>query len=103
MRDNNSEKQREPRQNRMKSTATEALSRFKALEERIARMLEALSTARTDKAAAERQLSEARGQIRRLQNEMDDMQGERQMIRKRVQRLISSIAELDFNKEEKIV
>jgi chromosome segregation ATPase len=99
----NAEKQREPRQNRMNSTATDALSRFKALEERIARMLEALSTARNDKSVAERELAEARGQIRRLQNEMESMRGERQKIRKRVQRLISSIAELDSKKEEKIV
>ena len=87
----------------MKSTATDALSRFKALEERIGRMLEALATARGAKTTLERDLAEARGQIRKLQNEMEGMQGERQKIRKRVQRVISSIAEPNSKKEEKIV
>ena len=66
-------------------------------------MLEALTTARDAKAALERNLAEARGQIRKLQNEMEGFQNERQKIRKRVQRLISSISELDSKKEETIV
>jgi len=102
-RGNSAQTERDPRQNRMKSTATDALSRFKALEERIWRMLEALTTARDAKAALERNLAEARGQIRKLQNEMEGFQNERQKIRKRVQRLISSISELDSKKEETIV
>ena len=102
-RGNNAQTEHDPRQNRMKSTATDALSRFRALEERIGRMLEALTTARDAKTVLERDLAEARGQIRGLQNEVEGMQNERQKIRKRVQRLISSIAEPDSKKEEKIV
>ncbi len=87
----------------MKSTGTDALSSFRVLENRIERALEALANARREKAAAEKALADAGSEIRRLRQEMEGMRAERLKIRNRVQRLILNIAELDKNKEKKIV
>ena len=87
----------------MKSTGTDALSSFRVLENRIERALEALVNARREKAAAEKALADAGSEIRRLRQEMEGMRAERLKIRNRVQRLILNIAELDKNKEKKIV
>ncbi len=87
----------------MKSIGADALSSFRALENRIERALEALANARREKAATEKALADARSEIRRLRQELEGMRAERLKIRNRVQRLISNIAELDKNKEKKIV
>lgn len=87
----------------MKSTGTDALSRFKTLEERIARLLDALIAARNEKATLERELAEIRSQTNSLQDEMESMRNERLKISKRIQRVILNIKELDSKKEEKIV
>jgi len=87
----------------MKSTGTDALSRFKTLEERIERLLNALLTSRKEKTVAERDLAQARGQIRKLQNDIESMSEERTAVRNRVKGLISIIAEMEPQKEENIV
>jgi chromosome segregation ATPase len=87
----------------MKSTGTDALSRFKTLEERIERLLNALLTSRKEKTVAERDLAQARGQIRKLQNDIESMSEERTAVRNRVKGLISNIAEMEPQKEENIV
>ena len=101
----------------MKSNGTDALSRFKALEDRIARVLEALAEsrserkalagelteARNEKQALEHEVDEARAEIRRLRLEMERMGEDRLKVRNRVQRLISSIGDVTPKKEEKIV
>jgi len=87
----------------MKSTGTDAVSRFKILEERIARLLDALIAARNEKVTLERKLAEVRSQTNSLQHEMESMRDERLKISKRIQRVILNIKELDSKKEEKIV
>jgi chromosome segregation ATPase len=87
----------------MKATGTDALSRFRELEGRIASVLDALATARSAKTTAEKGLADSRDEVRRLQTELEGMRDERLKIRSRVERLVSSIAELDQKKEKKIV
>ena len=87
----------------MKSIGADALSSFRALENRIERALEALANARREKASTEKALADAGSEIRRLRQELEGMRTERLKIRNRVQRLISNIAELDKTKEKKIV
>jgi chromosome segregation ATPase len=81
-------------------TETDALSRFKELEERIRRVLDALAAARKEGSAAQRDLTDARGQIRSLQTEMERMREERLKVRNRVERLISSIEALEQTKQK---
>ncbi len=76
----------------MKSGPAEALERFRALEDGVGRMLEALQHTKMEKGAAEKQLAEARRHIERLEKDLDGLRKERSIVRGRVQSLIESIA-----------
>ena len=76
----------------MKSGPKEALERFKVLEDRIGRMLEALQNTRTQRGAAEKDLAEARRQIKLLEKDLEGLRKERSLVRGRVKNLIESIA-----------
>ena len=78
----------------MSSASKEALERFKALEERVGRILEALQQTRREKGAAENELADARRQIELLENDLDGLRKERGVVRDRVKNLIESIAKL---------
>ena len=78
----------------MNSASTEALERFKALEERVGRILEALQQTRREKGAAENELADARRQIELLERDLDGLRKERGVVRDRVKNLIENIAKL---------
>ena len=84
----------------MKSGPTEALERFKALEDRVGLILDALQKTRLEKGAAERELAESRRQIKMLEEDVDGLRKERGVVRGRVKSLIESIAKL---REKQIV
>ena len=78
----------------MSFASKEALERFKALEERVGRILEALGQTRREKGAAENELADARRQIELLEKDLDGLRKERGVVRDRVKNLIESIAKL---------
>jgi chromosome segregation ATPase len=78
----------------MSSASTQALERFKALEERVGRILEALGQTRREKGVAENELADARRQIELLEKDLDGLRKERGVVRDRVKNLIESIAKL---------
>ncbi len=78
----------------MKSGPTEALERFKALEDRVGRILDALQKTRKEQGATEIELAEARRQIKLLEKDLDGLRKERSVVRSRVKNLIESIAKI---------
>jgi chromosome segregation ATPase len=79
----------------MKTTGAEALDDFKALEERIGRVLEVLGESRKEKQALAARLHEARAEIRQLESRVRELQKERKSVRTRVEDLVRMIAELE--------
>ena len=78
----------------MKSGPTEALERFKVLEEGVGRILDVLQKTRKEHDATENTLAEARRQIKLLEKDLDGLREERSVVRSRVKSLIESIAKL---------
>jgi chromosome segregation ATPase len=78
----------------MSAASKEALEKFKTLEERVGRILEALQQTRRKKGAAENELANARRQIELLEKDLDGLRKERGVVRDRVKNLIESIAKL---------
>ena len=75
----------------MSAGPTEALERFKVLEDRVGRVLETLQNTRKEKGTAEKELAEARRQIKLLKKDLDGLRKERSLVRSRVKNLIESI------------
>jgi len=79
----------------MKTTGSDALGNFKALEERIGRLLEVLGDTRSEKQALVESLRDARKQIQELESEIRDLRRERKTVRARVEDLIREIRQLE--------
>ena len=79
----------------MKSGATDALEKFKALEDHISQVLDLLRKTRGERGSAESALREARSRIKLLEKEISGLQKERTQVRGRVENLIESISDLN--------
>ena len=79
----------------MKSGATDALEKFKALEDHISQVLDLLRKTRGERESAESALREARSRIKLLEKEISGLQKERTQVRGRVESLIESISDLN--------
>ncbi len=79
----------------MKSGATDALEKFKALEDHISQVLDLLRKTRGERESAESALREARSRIKLLEQEISGLQKERTQVRGRVESLIESISDLN--------
>jgi chromosome segregation ATPase len=80
----------------MKKTAgSEALDSFRALEDRIGRMLSVVGQTRKEKQALAGKLHEARLQIQQLESEIRDLRKERKTVRSRVEDMIREISALE--------
>jgi chromosome segregation ATPase len=86
----------------MKTTGSDALDNFKALEDRIARMLEKVGETRREKEALREKVHEAMGQIEALESEVRALRRERKTVRARVEALISLLERLEKEREEEI-
>jgi chromosome segregation ATPase len=71
-----------------------ATDKFSELETRILRTIELLKTTRQEKEKAERELSAARAQMSRLEQEVDELRRERDVVRDKVESLLESLSEI---------
>ena len=71
-----------------------ALDKFSELEERILRTIEAVKSTRAEKETADKELALARARIDRLVRELDQLKGERDLIRVKVESLLEILSEL---------
>ena len=72
-------------------TATDT---FSELEARIIRAVEFVKTTRRDKEKAERELLDARSQIKDLERELKQLRRERDLVKNRVESLLENLSEL---------
>jgi chromosome segregation ATPase len=77
-----------------------APEKFSELEARIMRTIELLKTTRQEKENVEKELAAARNQIGRLERELDELRGERDLVKNRIESLLESLSELT---EERVV
>jgi chromosome segregation ATPase len=68
--------------------------KFDDLEERILRAVEVIKSTRTEKEAAERQITLGQAQIAELQKELDQLRHERDLIRTKVESLLEVLSQL---------
>lgn len=71
-----------------------AFDKFSELEGRIARTIDLVKTTRLEKETVERELTGAKGEIRRLEQEVEDLKKEREQVKKRVETLLGHLSEL---------
>lgn len=71
-----------------------ATDRFSELEARIIRTIELVKTTRQEKEKAERELLDARSQIRDLELELKQLRHERDLVKNKVESLLENLSEL---------
>ena len=71
-----------------------ATDTFSELEARIIRTVEFVKTTRRDKEKAERELLDARSQIRDLERELKQLRRERDLVKNKVESLLENLSEL---------
>lgn len=79
----------------MTTTGPDALNHFKALEDRIGRLIQTVTRTRKEKQALLEKLQEAQILIRELESEIRDLRKERKTVRSRVQDMIRDITQLE--------
>jgi chromosome segregation ATPase len=84
----------------MTTTAPDALSQFKALEDRIGRLIRVVTQTRKEKQALLEKLHDAQIHVRELESENRSLRKERKTVRSRVQDMIREIAELERENRE---
>ena len=91
----------------LKTTGSDALSNFKALEERVKQVVQVVRETRKEKEGLAEKLRQARTQIEALESEVRELQKDRKMARTRVQELIRQISAVERatlkDKEERVV
>ena len=78
-----------------KTTGSDALSSFKALEERVGRVLKALVETRQENVALTEKLRDARRQAQQLESEVRKFHKDQKTIRTQVQHMIREISKLE--------
>jgi len=73
---------------------TAAPDRFAELETRILRTIELVKTTRQERDRAATELDAARGNIARLEKELEQLRRERDLVKNKVESLIEVLAEL---------
>ena len=68
--------------------------KFEELEERIIRTIELVKSTRQEKANAEKELTAARGQIKTLERELEQLKQERDLVKNKVETLLETLSEL---------
>lgn len=71
-----------------------AIDKFAELETRIMRAVELVKVSRQEKEAAEKELSSVRTQMAKLERELEELRGERDVVKNRVESLLDSLSEL---------
>ena len=74
--------------------------RFSELEQRIMRTIEVLKLTRQDKDRVEKELLNARSQIKQLERELDQLRRERDLVKNKVESLLENLSEIG---EESVV
>jgi chromosome segregation ATPase len=69
--------------------------RFSELEARITRTIELVKTTRQEKEKTERELLNARSQIKNLEREIEQLRRERDLVKNKVESLLENLAELN--------
>jgi chromosome segregation ATPase len=77
----------------MAATAT-AADKFAELETRIVRTIELVKSTRKERDAAERELTFARNQVSKLEEEIEELKRERDLVKNKVESLLESLTEL---------
>ena len=72
-----------------------APDKFSELETRIMRTIELVKTTRQDKEKAERELLNARSQIKNLEHEIEQLRRERDLVKNKVESLLENLSELN--------
>ena len=72
-----------------------APDKFSELETRIMRTIELVKTTRQDKEKAERELLNARSQIKSLEREIEQLRDERDLVKNKVESLLENLSELN--------
>jgi len=71
-----------------------ATDRFSELEARIMRTIELVKTTRQEKERAEKELLDARSQVRDLEHELKQLRQERDLVKNKVESLLENLSEL---------
>jgi chromosome segregation ATPase len=69
--------------------------RFSELEARITRTVELVKTTRQEKEKAEKELLNARSQIKTLEREIEQLRRERDLVKNKVESLLENLSELN--------
>jgi chromosome segregation ATPase len=69
--------------------------KFSELEARIMRTIELVKTTRQDKERTERELLNARSQIKNLEREIEQLRRERDLVKNKVESLLENLSELN--------
>ena len=72
-----------------------ASDKFSELETRIMRTVELVKTTREAKEKVERELLNARSQIKNLEHEIEQLRRERDLVKNKVESLLENLAELN--------
>jgi len=72
-----------------------ASDKFTELETRIMRTVELVKMTRQEKERVERELLNARSQIKNLEREIEQLRRERDLVKNKVESLLESLAELN--------
>ena len=78
-----------------KPAGSDALSNFKALEERVKQVVRVVHETRKEKEALAEKLRRARTQVQTLESEVRDLRKDRKMVRNRVEDMIREISKLE--------
>ena len=68
--------------------------KFEELEVRIMRTVEFVKNTRQEKETAEKDLAGVRGQVARLERELEELKRERDLIKNKIERLLENLTEL---------
>ena len=71
-----------------------AQDKFSALEGRIMQTIELVKRTRREKQIAEKEMFEARSQVARLERELEHLRRERDVVKNKVESLVSMLSEL---------
>ena len=75
-------------------STTPAVDKFAELEVRILRTIELISTTRSQRDKAEKELAAARTQVVRLEREVEELRNERDLVKNKVESLLENLSEL---------
>jgi FtsZ-binding cell division protein ZapB len=73
---------------------TTGFYKFDELEDRIVRTIELVKTTRQEKAQADKELANARHQIKALERELEQLRHERDLVRNKIESLLETLSEI---------